>query len=68
MTTKSKFNDSHHALTKSERIIVWLKTNILVVLAPGVFLAANHFFYIIARLISHNIFSGPSVFLNIATP
>jgi hypothetical protein len=44
-----------------------MKENIIVILAPGLFLAANRFFYCLGRLISHDIFSDPSVFLNLAT-
>jgi membrane-associated phospholipid phosphatase len=46
----------------------WVKNHILVILAPALLLGANRFFYLLARLISHNIYHSPASFLDVSLP
>ncbi|MDR0985634.1 MAG: hypothetical protein LBL60_01655 [Mycoplasmataceae bacterium] len=46
----------------------WTKTHIVEIGVFGLFLGFNRFFYLLARLISHNIYSCPADELNISFP
>jgi hypothetical protein len=64
--TSSKVSSQHTAIFN--RILYWIKNNILLILAPALLASSGHLFYDLGRLVSHILFNGPSDFLNISMP
>jgi hypothetical protein len=67
MSFNSSKHSGHHAGT-TKSCLLWVKENILLILAPALLAASGHLFYDLGRLVSHTVFNSPEDFLNISIP